>query len=101
MTIQADRLNPTPSSTDGRCMPAGPPPIAARILNDRAARASMREAARPSPLETVVNARRRFERVLAGWACDLLALSRERARQDDESALGHACRSIDHPDSWW
>jgi len=49
--------------------------------------------------DTVVNARRRFARVLTAWASDLLALSRSRT-VDGESA--NPLRSaIEHRDARW
>lgn len=50
---------------------------------------------------TVVNARRRFERVLAGWASDLLLMSRSRAHQRGAFGIGASDQTLTHLDSSW
>ncbi|MBM4112872.1 MAG: hypothetical protein FJ253_05775 [Phycisphaerae bacterium] len=66
-------------------------------IKDDTAISSMTKNATPSPLATVANARRRFERVLAGWASDLLTLSRRRRRRsaprEGVDPFAHHCDS--------
>jgi len=73
-------LNPPPEVADRVPIVEHQTEAPAAILNVRPAPASMKTTSTTTLDVTVVNARRRFRRVLVGWATDLVALSARNGR---------------------
>lgn len=86
----ASELNRTHGVADRLTIVAHPSTAPTPIINVYAAAESMKSLSTTTLDATVVNARRRFRRVLVGWATDLVALAARNGRVVRWSADAHS-----------